>query len=381
MDSPRIVGGGIGGLTAAIALRRHGVDPVVHERAAALRPVGAGILLGTNALQAYDRLGLAGRIRDAGSEKTAVRILDPDGSTVSSLDVAALEAEFGHPFVAIHRGDLQRLLLEQLPVETVRTGEECVDVTEAAEGAKLSFADGSTATADLVVGADGIGSAVRRALFPDASVRPSGIVCYRGVAPVELAPTHGDTGVEVWGEGHFVGYEALGDGRVYWYVTATRPLADPDVPAALGRALAAAVGTYPDPLPDLVAATPDEEILVDELADVGPLETWSRGSAVLLGDAAHAPLPFLGQGAGQAVEDALVLARRVAGHDDPRAAFAAYEAARKEKAEAVVAASRRLGRAASLDGRVACALRNAAMRAAPARLLRRQQRKIATLSG
>lgn len=380
MNDPTIVGGGIGGLTAAIALRRRGFDPVVYERATELRPVGAGVLLGTNAVQAYDRIGLAARIREAGSPKRAIRILAPDGAAVSTLDVAALEAEFGHPFVAIHRGDLQRLLLDQLPEGVVRTGVECVGVTPAGTEASVGFTDGSAVAADVVVGADGIGSAVRGSLFPGESVRQSGIVCYRGVAPVSLPASLRETGLEVWGEGHFVGVEALGGERTYWYVTATRPLADPDDPESLARSLAATTADYPAPFPDVVEATPGAGVLVDELADVGPLPTWSRGAAVLLGDAAHAPLPFLGQGAGQAVEDALALARALDGHDGAPEAFDAYERARKEKADRVVKASRRLGRLAALDGRVACGVRNAAARWLPDSLARRQQRAIARLS-
>ncbi|MFB6155310.1 MAG: FAD-dependent monooxygenase [Haloferacaceae archaeon] len=380
MDDPTIVGGGIGGLTAALALRRRGFEPVVYERATELRPVGAGILLGANAMQAYDRLGLAARIREAGSAKRTIRILAPDGASVSTLDVAALEAEFGHPFVAVHRGDLQRLLLDQLPEGDVRTDAECVGVTGEGPGVDVDFADGSAVTANLVVGADGIESAVRGSLFPGASVRQSGIVCYRGVASVALPSSLRETGLEVWGEGHFVGVEDLGGDRAYWYVTATRPLAAPDDPPSLARALARTTADYPAPFPGVVEATPGPEILVDELADVAPLPTWSRGATVLLGDAAHAPLPFLGQGAGQAVEDALALARALDDHGGTRRAFDAYERARKEKADRVVTASRRLGRLAALDGHVACSVRNAAARWLPDVLTRRQQRAIARLS-
>jgi len=380
MEDLHVVGGGIGGLTAAIALRQRGFDPVVSERATELRPVGAGILLGTNALQAYDRLGLAGEIRAAGSEKSTIRLVDADGASLTSLDVGALEAEFGHPFVAVHRGDLQRVLLDRLPDSVVRTGAECVDVTGRSDDPRVAFADGTATTADLVVGADGIGSAVRDALFPEASVRPTGIVCYRGVATLDLPRSRRRTGLEVWGSGRVAGVEALSDDRVYWYLTATRPIADPDDPDALADALADALGSAPDPLPRVVPATPIAEILVNDLADVAPLPTWSRGPVALLGDAAHAPLPFLGQGAGQAIEDALAIARTLDERGGVPAALEAYEASRKEKADRVVTASRRMGRLASLDGSIACRLRNAAMRAVPDRVTRRQQRRIARLS-
>lgn len=381
MESPYIVGGGIGGLTAAVALRRRGLEPVVTERAAALRPVGAGVLLGSNAMQALDRLGLADAVYERGSEKTRLRVLAPGGDRITAMDFRDLEIrEFGHGFVAIHRGALQRVLLDALPGDSLRTDAECVDVTPAGSEVRLVFADGTASTAALVVGADGIDSTVRRQLFPAASVRQSGIACYRGVAGYPLDVARRRTGVEVWGRGVVAGYEALDDERVYWYLTATQPLGAQGDPEALSAALVDAVADYPTPIPGLVAATPAEDVIADDLGDVGPLESWSRGRVTLLGDAAHAPLPFVGQGAGQAIEDAVALARALDAAEDVEAAFAAYEAARREKAAFVVTTGRRLGRAAALEGRRACRLRNAAMGLVPESVSRRRRRALATLA-
>ena len=363
-----IIGGGICGLTTAIALENRGFEPTVYESTETYRPVGAGILLQTNALSVLDRVGLADRITGCGAEIDAVPFLSSGGSQLFGFDLAFERDRYGHGFVAIHRAKLQELLLDELET-TVRTGMECVSITDP-ETPTVTFSDGSTVSPDCVIGADGIGSAVRTEICPTAEPRPADTIAYRGVTPAADLPNGIEPGFEVWGEGSFVGCSPLGDGRIYWYVTTTDPVAPNGTALDRKSALEQRFDDYPEPVPQLIAPTAADGILVTPLADLAPLDRWSTGSVTLAGDAAHAMLPFVGQGAAQGIEDAAVLAAVLDTHDAPEAAFRQYEQCRKSRAEGFVAASRRLGRLAAVDSRVGWRLRNLAARLVPSRLSR-----------
>ncbi|MEA1932424.1 MAG: FAD-dependent monooxygenase [Euryarchaeota archaeon] len=368
-----IIGGGICGLTTAIALENRGFEPTVYESTETYRPVGAGILLQTNALSVLDSIGLAARIEASGIEIDAVPFLSPDGSRLFGFDLAFERDRFGHGFVAIHRAKLQELLLDELET-TVRTGMECVSVTEP-ETPTVAFSDGSTVSPDCVIGADGIGSAVRAEICPTAEPRPADCIAYRGLAPAADLPGGTDPGFEVWGEGSFVGCSPLGDGRVYWYATATGPVAPDGTAVDRKSALRQRFDAYPEPVPQLLASTAADGIIVTPLADLAPLGRWSTGAVTLAGDAAHAMLPFVGQGAAQGIEDAAVLAAVLDAHETPAAAFKQYEQCRKSRAEGFVATSRRLGRLAAVDSAVGWRLRNLGIRLLPGKLSRRLRRQ------
>lgn len=373
-----IIGGGICGLTTAIALENRGFEPTVYESTETYRPVGAGILLQTNALSVLDSVGLADRIEDSGAEIGAVPFRSPDGSRLFGFDLAFERGQFGHGFVAIHRATLQELLLDELET-TVRTGMECVSITDP-ETPTVTFSDGSTVSPDCVIGADGIGSAVRTEICPTTEPRSADTIAYRGLAPAADLPDGVDPGFEVWGEGSFVGCSPLGDGRVYWYVTATDPVAPNGTPVDRKSALEQRFDDYPEPVPQLIASTAADGIIVTPLADLAPLDRWSTGAVTLAGDAAHAMLPFVGQGAAQGIEDAAVLAAVLDAHETPAAGFREYEQCRKSRAEGFVAASRRLGRLAAVDSVVGWRLRNLTVRLVPSRLSRRIRAEQATPS-
>jgi len=373
-----IIGGGICGLTTAIALERRGFEPTVYEATEAYRPVGAGILLQTNALSVLADLGLAEAVTDRGAEISEVPFRSPDGSRLLSFDLGFEAERFGHGFVAIHRATLQDVLLTELD-STVRTGMECVDLMRPATPT-VRFDDGSTVSPALVVGADGIGSTVRGEIQPAATVRPADCIAYRGVAPAGSLSDHASVGFEVWGQGSFVGCSPLGDGRVYWYATATEPLTPDRKPAARKQALGHRFESYPAPIPRLIASTPADEVIVTPLVDLAPLDSWSQGAVTLAGDGAHGMVPFAGQGAAQGIEDAAVLAAAVDAEETAEEAVAGYEASRKSRAERLVAASRRLGWLSRIDSADGWRLRNLIGRLIPTRLSRRLRADQATPS-
>lgn len=375
MVDVHVIGAGIGGLTAAVGLCQRGLAPAVHEAAAELRPVGGGIVLGSNALAALERLDLATPVRRAGTVLDRLRIVDPAGRPIRRHDFEAERAAVGQPYVYLHRAALQRLLVDRLPADRLHLGETCTSVEPGPNDARpiVRFAADHSVEADAVIGADGIDSVVRSALVEQDARRETGTIAYRGVVDV---PGPDSETVQVWGSGTRVGVAPLGDDRTYWFATHDGRVAASSEPAAVVTALRRRYRAYPAPIPRLLARTDPSSIVATPLSDVAPLSRWHGGGVALLGDAAHAPLPYLGQGAGQAIEDAVALSRRLPNASVP-AALAAYERTRKSRAERITRLSRLWWRAAQLETPLA-EVRNALVRRGPAVVARRQQRWLAT---
>lgn len=335
-----VIGAGIGGLAAGVALRRRGWEVTVLERAEALEEVGAGLAVAPNALRALDVLGLGDRLRKLAALQGAAGIRRPDGRWISRTDAAAAEARYGEPTIVVHRAALVTLLAGALRPGTLRLGEPAA-VVDAAAGRVVT--PGGDLTADLVVAADGIGSAVRGKLFPDhPRPRYTGVTSWRFVVPPPNAPL---VPAETWGGGRIFGAVGMGDGRTYCYATAPAP-------EGSTADLAPHFAGWHAPIPQLIAAA-GTVIQTDIRCLERPLPRFHEGRTVLLGDAAHAMTPNLGQGACQALEDAVVLAA-YAGD------LARYSAERAPRAAAVAAASRRIARLAALRG-PAASVRDVAM--------------------
>ena len=334
-----VVGAGIGGLTAALALRAAGLDVVVYEQADVLREVGAGIQLAPNATRLLHRLGLAEPLRRVGVKPEAIehkrwqdgRILlrQPLGETC--------ERTFGAPYYHLYRPDLLAVLAESLPAGVVRLGHRCVTVAQDADAVALTFDNGASVRAPVVIGADGIHSTIRTLVLGPESPRFSGSLAYRGLVPAErLAHLGLPRYSNGWlGPGrHFVHYYVGAGGRLMNFVAI--------VPAGDWRVESwSATGEVADALAEFDGWHPTVRTIIGAadrthrwaLYDREPLETWSVGRVTLLGDTAHAMLPFMAQGACQAVEDAVVLARCLGGvrPEEVPAALREYETTRKPR--------------------------------------------------
>lgn len=376
MHSTVVVGGGIGGLATAIALQQRDVDAVVYERADAIEPAGVGIGVPTNGMAALDRLGLAEAVEARGVPLAELVLRSPDGTVLRTDDLSPLVEQFGHSTVSIRRTALREILVDALEPGTLRLGKRCVGFDQSADGVTVRFADGTEAAGDVLVGADGIRSAIREELFPASEPRHSGETCYGGVADFDLPRSIERTSWDVWGGAAEFSFAPVAPGRVTWYapITGHEKGRDEEATATIER-LCERYADFPDPIPTLLANTDAESVIHTDLADVSPLETWWHGRTVLLGDAAHAALPSLGQGAAQALEDALVLADELVDSDpsNPSAAFRAYERARKPRAETVVSQARRVEEVAHLTDERARWVRDFTIRHTPSFLNRRRR--------
>ncbi len=361
-----VIGGGIAGLAATLALRQAGIEAVVCERVTALREVGAGISLWPNATRVLGRLGVLGCLEARAGAIRAVSVKTPAGRTLLRVRAGG----YGAPALCAHRADLLGALRAALPESAVRLGKTFVGAEDDGDRVRACFADGSAAEAEILVGAHGLRSRVRAALFGDDPPIYRGYTIWRGIGP--LPPSLGPgAAFETWGDGRRFGLFDTGGGRAYWYATHNRPEGENDAgPEARKAELLRLFGRWHAPVPEAVETTPAGAILRDDAYDRPPTQPWHRGRIVLVGDAAHPMTPNLGQGGCMAIEDAPALARCLAEAPAPEAAFAAFERARYRRTAWIARQSLWAGWIGQLGGRAARA-RNAVGRTYPSLLFER----------
>lgn len=367
-----IVGGGIGGLTTALALLDRGIPCEVHERAPELREIGAGLGVWPNALRVFDRLGLGAEVRSLGARLAPAGMRDDSGRWLVRLEEDDFVRTFGEPSIGVHRGELQALLLSRLPAEIVHTGHEVVAVEQASQ-VEVRFANGDVTVGSGLVGADGNRSTVRRLLFGDRPLHDCHYGGWRGTTGWPAGLGFEDAAGEIWGRRARFGYVPIGGGRLTWYGSARLSHLDGDARMSAAELFAG----FPDPVPAVVASTPPEAIWNDRIHDRRPLRRWTVGRATLLGDAAHPMTPELGQGACQAVVDAGVLAEELDAEADAAVAFRRYEGRRRRRASMVQVAARGMAIGGNVENPAAQRIRAAVTRRTPKRVLLGQLRLIA----
>jgi salicylate hydroxylase len=342
-----IIGGGIGGLTAARALVRREFEVHVYESSPELKEIGAGVALGPNAMKALRSVGLEDPVREIGYQAPYQQLRTWKGRTISKTDAVDTVSRFGANACMAYRADLLDVLAQSVPSDIVSLSARCEAVTAGADGASARFRDGTEVEADVIIGADGIHSAVRASLFGPDAPRFTGKICYRSVLPVTELSRHGLEHYEgtwlgphgalvVYGvrRGELLNVVAHYEDADYQHESW---IAECDRTEILER-----YRKWHPALQEIFEA--GKTWYKWALYDRDPIPAWTLGRATLLGDAAHPMLPYLGQGAGQAIEDGCVLAAALDKiPDDPVAALQLYERSRRPRASRVVLTARARG--------------------------------------
>jgi 2-polyprenyl-6-methoxyphenol hydroxylase-like FAD-dependent oxidoreductase len=352
-----IVGGGIGGLAAAAALARVGIAADVYERASAIQEVGAGLSLWSNAVLALRRLGLDGRIIKLGSVVERIRTVTAAGRVLSESDIGALGCRAGAPSVCIHRADLQSVLAEAVGPGRLHTGRTCTGFREHDGGVMATFTETGGETGAFLIGADGIRSVVRDQLLGRCQPRRAGYLAWRGMATFDDPRLPAGLALFVSGAGTQLGLFHCGPGRVYWF--ATHNSAGATMPSGRHRAeVLRVLDGWPAVVRAVVEATHESAVLCNDVVDRPPVWPWGRGRVSLLGDAVHPTTPNLGQGACQALEDAVVLAHALRAGGDISSALRAYEQRRRSRTAWVTKQSWSLGKVLQWQKPLAVKLRD-----------------------
>ncbi|MCG5432476.1 FAD-dependent oxidoreductase [Mycobacterium sp. MYCO198283] len=338
-----VIGAGIAGLATAVALQRRGHDVAVLEQQLDTSS-GAGISIWPNALAALDELGVGAQVRAVGGGVSGGAIRWRDGRWLRRGSADRLVASLGEPLSVVRRSLLTRALADALAPGTVQRGSAVERLTIVAGGVRLHLGDGSVCEATGVVGADGVGSVAARHLNGPLGARYVGYTAWRGVAAHRLDPALAG---ETLGPSVEFGHVPLGPDHTYWFASRHAPEGEVSAGGELPH-LRQRFADWAEPIPTLLASTDPADVLRHDVYDRDAARVWARGPVVLVGDAAHAMRPHLGQGGCQALEDAAILGAFVDGAGTLSAAFTRFVAYRRPRVAAVVRESKLVGRALNL---------------------------------
>ncbi len=370
-----IIGAGIGGLSLAIALKEVGLQTQIFEQAEAFKPLGAGIILANNAMQVYDKLGLRTAIEEKGQVISSLNITNEQLKPLSKMDLSYFKDKFKVNSIAIHRGVLQQLLVDQLDASKIYLNHKLEGLEVLPHAHKLWFEDQASRASPLVIGADGLNSVVRKFLFPEARIRLSKQVCWRGITKHQLPDPYKHALNEAWSTSARFGFVPIDKVHVYWYALKSyqRSKAEYSVDQ-----LETYFEHFNPLISELIASTDKAQINTAEISDLKPMRTWYGNGCCLMGDAAHAATPNMGQGACQAIEDAYVLAHCMKNYA-PQRAFEKFQQLRIKKALDVVQRSWRIGQMAHISNPIFSAIRNQLLQMMPTSLSQKQSNQLFTL--
>ena len=362
-----MVGGGIGGIAAALALHRRDIAVTVYEQAETMREAGSGLMLWPNGSRVMRELGLLEAVLACSGASTRFAIRDAGGAVLRNIPLGRFDA----PALCIRRADLLAVLLAAFPADRIRLNHRLTRLRAETEGVRLEFGSGASAIHGAVIGADGLRSQVRTALFGEIAPVYRGYTIWRGVAPYDGTGIERGCNSETWGPGQRFGVLDTGGGRFTWYATANLPAGTPDRPAGRKAELLARFNRWHAPIAQVIEQTPETAILKNGAYDLPVLRRWGRGRVSLLGDAAHPCTPNLGQGGCMALEDALALAQCLTEDAPIESSLRKYEALRRTRTRRVQQRSRLLGSLGQWEDDILVAARRWLTRTIPTSCLER----------
>ena len=348
-------------MTAAIALKQAGIDVSVYEQAPELREVGSGLPLWTNALRALQKLELIDEIVKLGESVTAGSITTWRGDILADLRTEELLKRLGTINMVVHRAELLAALLEALGTEHVHLGSVCVGCSQGANSVYAHFADGREVQGDLLIGADGLHSTIRSQLFGAIKPGYAGYTCWRGLAHI----TRRGLETYAWGKGYQLGITPMTKGRAYWFAQRYMPEGAKDNASGRKHEVLELFHDWHDPIPAVIEATAEKDILRNDIYELPLLRQWNRGRVTLLGDAAHAMTPNLGQGACQAIEDAVALGACLKAEPDLVTALKLYETQRIKRTHRIARLARFAGQAVQVENPAISSARNFVLKRIP----------------
>jgi 2-polyprenyl-6-methoxyphenol hydroxylase-like FAD-dependent oxidoreductase len=372
MKNIAIIGGGIGGLSTAIALQKKGFTVKVYESAPSIKPLGAGLGLAANAMKALMDIGVGEDILKAGNVLSSFEIVNQQGKTITKTDSLKVSKQFGIDNFTIHRADLHVVLLKYLAPHSLELGKVCTDAIQNTKGVEIRFADNSTAFVDCLIAMDGIHSKVRQKLVPHTKPRYAGYTCWRAVIEGQPENFNATKATETWGTKGRFGIVPLSGNRIYWFACLNAPYADKRLAAFTINDLRHIFKDYHAPVPQILALTQDEQLIHNDIIDIKPIKQFAFGKIVLAGDAAHATTPNMGQGACQAIEDAIVLSNCFKNSKTVEEAFLLFERKRINRTTKIVNTSWQVGKMAQIGNPLIASIRDALLRLVPASMNEKQ---------
>lgn len=373
-----VIGAGMGGLTAAAALSRAGYEVQVFERARELRPTGTGLSLMSNALQALDEVGIRPNFDGRAVVFESLAFRTRKGKLIRRMEFGRIAEALGQPNLAIHRASLQQALLEQASDCAITLSSTVTRYERTPTGVAVEFTDGRRVEGDVLIGADGFNSVVRRQLLGDEPPRYAGYVCWRATPHFTHPVVTPAYAAHYWGRGQRFGLADIGDGRVYWWGTLNMSEAQARAERNSKPALLQRFAGWADEVQAVIEATPEETISSLPEFDRPFADRWGEGPVTLLGDAAHPMVSSLGQGAAIAIEDGVVLAQCLRSAADVEQGLRTYEARRLQRTRMMVEAARALSRTEQLANPLKTLGRGLYFRYAPERVF--EERNQASLA-
>ena len=368
-----IIGGGITGLTTALALQKFGLSSIVFEQARQLNEVGAGIWIQPNAMKVLNWLEIGDRIKEQGNELKRIEITDSQLIPFKKLNKEMVHAD--DKIVAIHRAELQNILFQEVQKNTrIYMDRKYVSHETNKKDITIKFEDGTEA-ADLLLGADGINSQVRKSIAPKSILRNSGQLCWRGISNFDLPDSFKQRGIEAWGKQIRFGFSRISPNKVYWFAVAKESQLNISEISNKKEIVADLFREFSSLVKKLIANTHPDDIHQAVLQDLKKINTWYGDKVCLLGDAAHATTPNMGQGACQGVEDAYYISKFLSeSNGQSLHAFKQFEKKRIEKVDYVVNTSWRFGKMAhSMPGQ---AIMKLLLKLTPEHVIQKQMERL-----
>lgn len=367
-----IVGAGIAGLTAGIMLQNLGFQVVIFESAEKVRGIGAGIGLASNAMKSFELLGMEQKVKDISNHLTQFQLVDSQKKIIFKTATDRIKQRYDTDNFVVHRAELHQLLVQELGTDLILTDKKIIQFEQIPEKVRLYFQDGTQSDFDFVIAADGVNSTIRQRLIPNSEPRYAGYWCWRSVVKWDKPQLH--EGTEVWGTNGRFGISPLTENRIYWYACINSNLKD-GIPEFSLQQLKNRFESYFPMVRELLDLSREEELISTPIVDIKPISKFHFNQILLLGDAAHATTPNMGQGACMAIEDVAVLQEELRQHAW-QLACSNFEKRRLTRTKYIIEKSDLAGKVAQMDHSVLSFVRNQLIRILPDSIVHGQMKRL-----